>query len=390
MNLFLKLLTGVNKYTVNTYDPSCTAGMLMSEFDRNVFDVAVKGNDSFEFYCLSVAKKRINNYLDGRKLEYSIKSIGGIPFVVRKMRFRPGLVIGILLAVLTVFYHKERVWDIIISGNDTLEERKIRAVLSEAGFEYGKRYTPDELDVICNRVIVLDDRLTRMSINLSGNAAFVEVGERRKKEDNTQHPSLNGIVAKCDCIIVRPEVFDGTALVKCGDTVRKGDILISPVSVGKDGREYFGGARGSVYAVTTEDIYVYVPYKTAVKKYTGKVLSENRYCFNGMGILLKNPFGKITDSYSVSFGEERISIAEEISLPVLKNKSDKKEYSVQMLTLSEAEAEKYAYGIMYGRLASELYDCEILALTYDTEKYNDGVVLHCRAECIRDVAEIKE
>lgn len=386
MKRIIKFVAGYKRYTVQCSNPAKTAGMIMSEYASSIFDVKIKDSCSFEYSCLLTADKKILSLLDDRDCDTMELYQGGLGCFVRNKLKSPGLVAGLFIAVLTVFLQSNRVWDITVSGNRKTGDDEIIQTLSLAGFGTGMRYSYSELPEICNRFILLDDRFSYISINMSGNAAFVEVHERSKKEDLTDIPSESGIVAVKDCIIERPEVLRGTSLVSKGDVVSKGTLLISPIEKGKDENEYITGAMGKIYAKTYEDFVVCIPMKKTSVINTGESYTRHEISFLGMTLRYADPFGSSGEQYLCKRNCKKPGLGEDIKFPALYSTVKRLSYETEETTLTEEEAEKKAYEIMYKKLAEDLFECEILSLDYESEQDDEFFTLRCRAECIRDVA----
>ncbi|MBR5309340.1 MAG: sporulation protein YqfD [Clostridia bacterium] len=386
MHSLIKYIIGTVRYKVISHNPSRASGMLMSEFQGNAFDVKVTGNDTFEFTSYSVMSKRIINYLSEHGYEYSVLEKNGLYTFVKYKIKHPGLVLGLFIAIISFVLQSRIVWDITVTGNRTASEEEIISTLEEAGFAMGKRYEKEKLSEICNRFIILNDRFSRISINMSGKCAFVEVAERRKKSDGGLPMSENGLVAEKDCIIERPEVFSGTAIVGAGETVEKGSLLIIPVEKGTADIEYFTGASGRVYAKVYESFAVFVPYNQTSSYLSEKVGGSVTYSFLGHSLKLENPLKKSDKSGLCTVKQGKLSLSESITLPIRYKEKSLYNYKTEAIRLSSAETENQAYEIIYQKLAESLSDAEILSSSFEKEETDDGIILKCTVECLRNVA----
>ncbi len=390
MNLFVKRIFGTKKYLVNCSAPARLCGRLMSRYSDSVFGVKVKSDNSFEFWCIGKNAKKINEFLLGYGCEITEMCKKGLPYFLTDFRRKPGIIAGLVLVTIMIVYGNRIVWNIDITGNEQIGDREIESILSDVGFAAGKTYNPKKLSSICNKFILRDDRFTRIAINMSGNAAFIEVTERTKKSNTESAPSDSGIVSAFDCIIERPEVICGTSLVKKGDVVEKGTMLISPVELGTDGNEYISGAKGKIYAKTTENFVVMIPFeKLAVSPETEPV-TENKITFLGLGLILSNPLNKSCDKYLCAFSDKQLGLSEDILLPFEVSSIEKRGYTTALLTIDEQQAEKRAYEVMYEKISRELSECDILSTEFAVSSTDKYVILHCKAECLRDVAEHRE
>ena len=111
------------------------------------------------------------------------------------------------------------------------------------------------------------------------------------------------IVAQADGVITHIEPELGDALVKDGDVVAKGDVLISgtvtmepPKYSELPNRYYQTHARGRVWARTWRFLTAAIPVETAVKEYTGA--EKSVWSLNFLGRRVKI-FGKTSISWAM-------------------------------------------------------------------------------------------
>lgn len=359
----------------------------MSQYPETVFDVKVLNESEFTFWCLSPFSKGIKNYLARFECDCSEESCRGLFYFLQGKIKKPGLLVGLVLAAITVIYQNFAIWDITISGNRRIGDSEILSTLEKAGIKIGKRYDRNSLSAVCNRFILLDDRFSWIAVNMSGNVAFVEVKERSKKNNDSEIPSDSGFIASSDCVIERPEVIRGTSLVKHGDIVEKGNMLISPVSLGNDGNEYVTGALGKVYAKTYESFTAVIPYKATSVEPTGETESGYTLSFLGLEMNFEKPFGKLKDNYMCNKKFQRLRLSDDAILPIKKNTIEKHAYVEKQIKLTKQQAEDMAYETIYKKISRDLYDGEILSTEFNAYENEDSFILCCTVECIRNVAQ---
>ncbi len=386
MNLFFKYIPGSVTYKAVTDRSSKKAAQLMASFPDSVFDLHITDENSFVFSCVAFADKRVLSCDIISECEVSKLASRGLVYFILKQKKRAGLLLGIAMFILILSFQDTVVWDIQVSGNNTVKEEEIIGLLDEKGFSVGKRINREKLTEIENKCILSDERLSWISINMSGTVAFVEVKERSIKSDLSETPSMTGIVASKDCVIELCEVTSGTSLVSSGQTVQKGDILISPVALGKDGNEYLVGAYGSIFAKTIEDFCVVVNYSSTACSFTGETTSATDYKFLGKQITVKPAFAKNINRFIAFRSKEKIQLWKGVTLPVTRSTKEKYEYILSEEIITPQMARNKAYSKMYSKISGELPDAEILSSNFTETENDDSFILRCRVECIRDVA----
>lgn len=390
MNRLFGFFLGTKRYSVKCSSPSRICGRLMAHFPESVYNARVNEESCFEFSCLCTTAKKAEAFLDSYDCEKKELGIYGMPRYLKSLVGKPGLVLGLTFIIACAIYRNSVVWDIEISGNRKIGDREIINTLAELNFAVGRPYSKDELSAICNSFILKDDRFTRIAVNMSGNFAFVEVTERTKKADNEKIPSKTGVLSAYDCIIERPEVVSGTSVVKAGQIVKKGALLISPFEKGNDGLDYITGAKGKIYARTVEYFEVSVPHEIRNTVYDGTSHKSYSVSFLGTKIKLPELLDGLTEDYICNVETEKLRLSENLVLPFKLKTMLKRPYTVELHTLTLSEAEEKAYEIMYEKIARDLAECEILSTEFALAEKEGYSVLTCVVECIRDVASYKE
>ena len=107
--------------------------------------------------------------------------------------------------------------------------------------------TVDTKKIINNMRLKRND-LAWIGINIEGTNATVKVVEADKKPEIVNEEDYCNIVATKEGIIVKVNALNGTPLVKEGDTIKKGRLLIGGWLEGKYTGTRYVHANGSVYA----------------------------------------------------------------------------------------------------------------------------------------------
>ena len=163
------------------------------------------------------------------KIELYVSEPLGIPGFIKKNRKRYGTAAGLLFAVFTLVFLSGLVWDVRIVGEYSLDEDKIKAELDKAGLSVGSFWHGLDKNAIENRVLLGCEDISWIAINRKGCVAYVQLSEKEGGGKPADEAQYTNIVAACDAVIEEITVMKGVALVKPGDVVRRGDILISGI-----------------------------------------------------------------------------------------------------------------------------------------------------------------
>ena len=132
---------------------------------------------------------------------------------------------GIFLLVFSSLF----VWDITVSGNETIPESVILDAMEENGLRLGAFIPSLDTERIEGVVILEVDGISFISVNLRGTVANVELRERADNTEIVDIESPSNLVASRDGQISALEITGGVSKVKLGEIVKKGDLLASGV-----------------------------------------------------------------------------------------------------------------------------------------------------------------
>lgn len=159
----------------------------------------------------------------------------------------------VLLLVLPLFMFATHICtDVRISG--TADSSKVQEVLTEQGVYKGSWLNGIDFDAVENALASYFDSMYAI-VSRRGSVVYVQLIERDTGLPDIDYDQRYDIVAQCDGIISRMTVVQGTALVKVGDNVKKGQVLIEGKRTFWDGSQEDVRAVGEVYATVSSSAY---------------------------------------------------------------------------------------------------------------------------------------
>ncbi len=174
----------------------------------------------------------------------------GYPFLVHKLKRKKILVIGALLSLLLIMGFTSFIWDIDIEGNNSVSKNEIIASLESFGIKSGVfKYKLDKSDIKDN-LLIKHDKLAWVGVEIKGTKIKIEVVEKDEYPQQVDKDTPCNIVAKKNGIIEKIVAKNGDAVVKKGDIVKKGQILISGNVKREQSPTRFVHAVGEVHART--------------------------------------------------------------------------------------------------------------------------------------------
>lgn len=204
------------------------------------------------FACISALNfKRLRQARKGMKIHISICEKHGLPFLKNKYKKRMGLFVGLIAFFLILYYLSGFIWVINVEGNNNVSDKKIISACAELGIKEGVRTGKINSKLQKDELLLKMNSLAWASLNIEGCVLTVNVSEVRENDDEMPDSPTN-IKASADGIIKKIDVTSGNCVVKVGDAVKKGDLLVSGIIEHNNCTE-FVHSLGTVNASTTRE-----------------------------------------------------------------------------------------------------------------------------------------
>ncbi len=333
-----------------------------------------------------VTSYRAARMLSMRLTEYEIpfsERCRGLPFFLWAYRRRPGIFIGLALSLAIIILSGSVVWDIRISGNSSVDSASVKKELEAVGFGLGSSVRAD-VDRISNSLLARSDRISWLSVNMSGTVAYVQIREGASFAEKDSSPC--NLVALRDGTVERIEATDGIVCVEVGQSVKKGEILVSGVRGGDLGNYSLEQARGEVYAITRRDFSVEIPleYEEDIPVRTEK--GEKYIKFFSKNIFFsrnsRNSMAKCVKIYR----EENLSPPNLTPLPFGIVTELVTEYETVTKRRTVKEASDMAFCLLGRQMTEELKESDLMSKNIRSSLTDSSVVLICEAVCSENIA----
>ena len=313
------------------------------------------------------------------KCRVKIKEKKGLPFIFNKYRKRKIFFLSLCLIVVGIVILSNFIWNIELTGNTNISKEELIAVLEQEGLKVGTAKNKINTKEIVSKVRLDRNDLAWIGIELKGTNALVKVVEADKKPDIIKEEEYCNIVATKPGVIVKTNAINGTSLVKQGDTVNKGTILIAGWLEGKYTGTRYVHANGEIIAKVWYEEKQKVELNQVISKENGN--SENKYSvkINNFQINFYKTLSKF-EKYDTIGETKKIKMFSDFYLPIEITKITNKELIVEELTYSKEEAKQIAVEKAKKLLDEKIEDKEKLVNTYinynETEEYIEAQVIY--------------
>lgn len=336
-------------------------------------DICSSVKPTGEFSISGRDKAKLTAYLKS-KMRFKLSKPFGLYGFLLDIRHRYGLLIGLLLTVLLFAFSSRLVWDIRISGNEKLSDYQIESALSELDLRIGSTLRKIDKNAIETEMLSQNKDIAWISVNRRGNVVYVQVIESENIGlTQEQGYPFSNIVADRDGVIEEITVDSGVAMVKVGDVVRKGDILISGVVENERGVTLCR-ASGSVRASGVIDVSAESSAEITEKAPKKHRLAELRIVLFNFSINIFKNYGNSTEDCDIIRENRKIALFDKYKLPIRIEKAYIVEYAETSRTRASEEMIDVAKRELNGKIYSMFKDADILKLR-TTGKFKDGKYL---------------
>lgn len=180
--------------------------------------------------CISISGfKKLKGIARKVRCRVRIVDKRGLPFLLVRLRHRKMLLMGLTAFLIILYGLSSFIWTVDVEGNVKVPENKLLNALAKYGIRPGAFKKGLDISAIENRLVIDIPDIWWVSIQLKGTRAIVKVVEAAQPPPMVDKDTPCNIVASKDGIIHKMVVLEGQPMVKEGDTVKKGQLLVSGV-----------------------------------------------------------------------------------------------------------------------------------------------------------------
>jgi len=257
--MYLSEYTGFKIPSINGHK------MISSLIQKNIILKDVRAKDGeITFRAKKNESKKIIAFFGEICYTYKTTGESGLLFLLKCFLKRKGLIAGILILCTVFGLINSRLNVIKVNGLKTVDYASIVRILDGAGVKkgvYTKNIDKKHLEYLITSSI---DRVAFASVKISGMTLIVNIYEELPPPDLIDMTDDVPLTATKDGVVTRIITFQGTPVVKIGEAVRAGDMLIAPI-------ENIGGIPIGLRAVG--DVYAKVYYKGEVVFFKDRIVT---------------------------------------------------------------------------------------------------------------------
>ena len=260
--------------------------------------------------------KKLKKIAKKTKCKVGINRKKGVPFFLHKYKKRKVFIIMMFLILLSLLILSRFIWNIEIKiTGDNLQEEEILNSLNENGLYIGENKNDIDVKEIINNIRLARSDIAWIGIDLKGTNAIVEVVEAEEKPEIIEQDEYCNIVSNKEGKIVKINANTGTAMVKPGDVVKEGSLLIGGWMEGKYTGTRFVRATGEIEALVWYTEKATVNFKETKVEKTGNM--EKKYAININNFRI-NLYKRLSnfEKYDTIYATKKLKLFSNFYIPV--------------------------------------------------------------------------
>lgn len=302
--------------------------------------------DGYEFLIIARKYKSLKPIARKTGIVPKITRKTGLPFLMHRYRKRKGFFAGVLICIILVYILSLFIWDISIEGGSKYTPEAMLKFLKENEVYTGIKKKIVDCQEIEDTIRLAYNDIGWVSAEIRGTRLIIKITETNMPAPAQEAREPSHIIATKDGIIKSIITRAGTPMVKVGDVVKKGDILVSGLLTIKGD---FDEVLRIQPVVADADIVCksYYNYNEAFQmNYTDRIYSGGAkkgyfISFFGKKLFLYNPSNSY-DKYDIIVNENTLHVTNSFYLPIRYGTITTREYMEEEKTYTEEEANAIA------------------------------------------------
>ena len=326
------------------------------------------------------AVKGLGDLAAGLGCECTVQSQHGLPALWAKIRRRYGLLACFALVLAVLYVGSAYIWQIDVTGNETIPDGVIRQALQACGVDIGSYWPAMSQDMVRNGVILRVPGIRWMTVTVRGGHAKVIVREAREHLPLVDRKELTKVVAVKAGLVEKVEPLRGSVVTEPGSAVLPGEELIGGYATGRFSVVMPTKGMGRVTARTWYELTAKSPTELAVKTPDGRertcwalIIGKTRINFYKDSSICPAGCDKIITSHTL--GHEGL-----FTLPITLEKTVYTGYKTAPVRAAELREDMQAQ-LMDTLLAKIGQDGQVLASSFTASEADGVLYVTLRAEC---------
>ena len=338
----------------------------------------LKRENGVKLFCNIGIKDFKKLKIISRKTNCKIKIVKkkGIPFLLHRYKKRKIFAMFLIVIAFFIYTSSKYVWNVDIKVEENLMIENIEEDLEDLGLKKGILKSKIDTDKLVNEIRLKRNDISWIGIDLKGTNAIIKIVKADEKPDLIENSDFCNIVAEKSGVITNIIAQNGTAIVKAGDEVHKGDVLIAGYMEGKYTEKRYVHSLGKVQAKIkyqkSEKIYLNQEKKLQIK-------------FNNFKINFYKTLSKFK-IYDTIYTEKQLKIFSNFYLPISIVEITNKEQIKENKKYSKEEAIELKKQELSSEIEQDIANKDnIQNVTVDTNELEGYVEVYVTYEVLENI-----
>jgi similar to stage IV sporulation protein len=302
-----------------------------------------------------------------------------------KLRYRIALLLAGALLLTALCVLPQFIWVIDVQGCETLHEEQVLRALESLGIGFGTWGPSIDSQTVKNHMLVLLPELEWIAVNRSGGRATVLVQERVPSPEVTDRRECANIIASRTGIITEIQVYSGEVLVQKGQTVLRGELLVSGLFDRTTGVQVTH-AMAEIYARTWHEHTAVMPSQVLQKQDSGQEKTQFAIVFGHWRINFYRNSGISSYKCAKMTQTSTLTLPGGITLPISLIEETYRAYTVSPADVDAASARDELQSFTRDYVFSGLVGGSITQFRTSLREDNGVYLLDSVAECSEQIA----
>ena len=231
--------------------------------------------------------EKIKEISNKTRTKIKILNRRGIVFSLIKYKGRTAFFMGSIAFICILYFLSTFIWEIQIVTEHNVSPFEVRQQLKSIGVIIGINKNKLDIKKIESSIVNNNENIMWVKVRTEGSKLRVDISEKTIPPTIVQDNTPCNLVAKKDGQVVRVYTTTGTSIIKPGDIVKSGQLLVKGEQ-GKEGSVYQVHANGTVIAKTYYEEIKIVPISGTKTEKSGNEINNYYIELNNKKIYLKN------------------------------------------------------------------------------------------------------
>lgn len=310
--------------------------------------------DIYELYMTLQGFYKLRPLVRKTHTKVSLVKRYGLPFFIYRNRKRQAFLAGLILCIGLLFFYSTFIWDIHFEGNEKWTNETLLEFLETKSVMPAMPKRKADCAQIVKDIRAQYDDIVWVSASIDGSRLRIQIkenedaAEKKTKTDITNECMEKPIdlIASEDGVITSVITRSGVPQVHVGDTVKKGDILVSGrIEVLNDAQEVisyqYRRADADIYADTQMNYQDSMPLTYDKKQYDSKKQRKAWYIRLDRRMISAGPTKTKGERCEIYTSEHRIKLGENFYLPLSYGEIRLKPYTTKAQKYTKEELQTH-------------------------------------------------